>query len=221
MSSSNLSSIISSIYTSRNVILEQMEKLNFNIVESSDFSIHEINTMYKNKQLDILLEKEVTTEEENEEKKLKTKVYIHYYLSKTLRPANIQEIVDELFQVEEILTKQDTLYIIIKDEPNETLINTIKQMWEAEGIYIIIKNLKRLQFNILNHSLVPPHRIITNKKEENAIKQKYNIMDNSQLPEISRFDPVAQTIGARPGNLIEILRPSKTAITAPYYRICV
>ena len=46
-------------------------------------------------------------------------------------------------------------------------------------------------------------------------------MDDNQLPEISRFDPVAQAIGMRPGNICEIIRPSKTAIYAPYYRICV
>ena len=47
-----------------------------------------------------------------------------------------------------------------------------------------------------------------------------DIINNEQFPDISRFDPVAQVIGIRPGQVCEILRPSKTAITAPYYRIC-
>ena len=45
-------------------------------------------------------------------------------------------------------------------------------------------------------------------------------MSDSQFPDISRFDPVAQAIGIRPGQVCEIIRPSKTAISAPYYRIC-
>ena len=220
MASTNLSSIISDIYKSRNIILEQMEKVGYNIVENSEFSIHEINTMYKNKQLDMLLERKTPI---SPSKTIKTanKVYIHYYLNKTLRPANILEIIEELFNVEEILSKGDTLYIIIKDEPNDTLISNIKQLWEEEGIFIVLQNLKRLQFNILNHEYVANHRIIEDPDEETLIRKKYNIMNDSELPEISRFDAVSRVIGARPGNLIEISRKSKTAINALYYRICI
>ena len=42
----------------------------------------------------------------------------------------------------------------------------------------------------------------------------------SKFPAISRFDPVATTIGLKPEQLCEITRPSKTAITSKYYRLC-
>ena len=45
-------------------------------------------------------------------------------------------------------------------------------------------------------------------------------MNDTQFPEISRFDPVAQAIGIRPGEVCEILRPSPVSIVAKYYRIC-
>ena len=51
--------------------------------------------------------------------------------------------------------------------------------------------------------------------------KKYNIMKDDEFPDIQRFDPVALAIGIRPGEVCEILRPSKTAVSAPYYRICV
>jgi DNA-directed RNA polymerase subunit H (RpoH/RPB5) len=51
--------------------------------------------------------------------------------------------------------------------------------------------------------------------------KKYNITDKIQFPDISRFDPVARVIGLRPGQVCHIIRPSKTAIQANYYRICV
>ena len=53
------------------------------------------------------------------------------------------------------------------------------------------------------------------------VKARYNIMHDGQFPDVSRFDPVAQAIGIRPGHVCEIIRQSKTAISSPYYRICV
>lgn len=212
----NSSSLITSIYKSRNILLEIMELQGYNITDNFEFNVNEVNAMFSNKQLDMMLEQTV----ENEETKRNKKIYIRYFLTKTLKPQNIHDIIEDLFNVEEILTKEDTLYIVVKDEPNETLIKLLKQIWEEDGIFIIIQNLKRLQFNILKHSLVPNHRIMTNA-EVIVIKQRYNIMNNSQLPELSRFDPVAQTIGIRPGEICEITRPSKTAISSKYYRICV
>ena len=120
---------------------------------------------------------------------------------------------------EEILTKNDTLFVIVKDELNETLINALKHIWETEKIFIVIQPIKRIQFNILEHILVPRHRILS-ENEKISIKTKYNIINDGQFPIITRFDPVAQAIGIRPGEVCEIIRPSKTAITEPYYRVC-
>jgi DNA-directed RNA polymerase subunit H len=128
--------------------------------------------------------------------------------------------IDDLFHLEEILQKEDTLFIIIKDEINETLTNELKHIWESDGIFIVIESIKRLQFNILKHSLVPEHRVMSDD-EVTLIMQKYNITNKVQFPDISRFDPVARVIGLRPGTVCHIIRPSKTAIEANYYRVCV
>ena len=205
MATQNSSGLISLIYKSRKIILDLMYSQKYSIDEYANFSINEINSMYQTKQLDMLLEKNQDNNTRN------TKIYIRYYLAKTLRPQNIQEIIDDLFNLEEILTKNDTLMIIIKDDMNETMTNLLKHIWEHDGILIIIQSIKRLQYNILEHVLVPPHRILSND-EVISIKNKYNIMDDTQFPDISRFDPVAQVIGIRPGQVCEIIRPSKTAI---------
>ena len=193
-----------------------MEAQGYNVKDNIDFNVNEINAMFGNKQLDMILEKK----EEDEKTNRKNKIYIRYYLAKTLRPQNIQELIDDLFYTEEVLTKDDTLYIVVKDEPNDTIIKLLKHLWEQDGIFIIVQCITRLKFNILKHTWVPPHRIVT-MPESTIIRQRYNIMDLSQLPELSRFDPVSIAIGIRPGEICEILRPSKTAITAPYYRICI
>jgi DNA-directed RNA polymerase subunit H (RpoH/RPB5) len=216
MATQNSSGLVSLVYKSRKTVLDLMSKQNYAVDDYENFSVNEVNSMLQNKQLDMLLEKK----EENPTTKRKNKIYIRYYLAKTLRPQNIQEIIDDLFNLEEILTKSDTLMIIIKDDMNETMTNLLKHIWEQDGILIVIQSIKRLQFNILDHILVPSHRVLNND-EVAVVKDRYNIMDDTQFPDISRFDPVAQIIGIRPGQVCEIIRPSKTAIKSYYYRICV
>lgn len=227
MASQNTSSLISQIYKSRSVLLELMKKQNFVTHDYKGFSVNEINTMKTNNQLDMILEKKqakhgVDVEDGNnvDDTEDFEKIYIKYYLSKSLRPANLQEMIDDLFNVEEVLNKKDTLLVVVKDEVNETLINTVKHIWESEKIFIILIPLKRLQFNILEHILVPSHRVL-NEDEKISIKNRYNIVNDGEFPELTRFDPVAQALGIRPGQVCEIIRPSKTAISAPYYRICI
>jgi DNA-directed RNA polymerase subunit H (RpoH/RPB5) len=214
--SQNSSALISTVYNSRNIILDLMKKQGYNIEDYANFSVSEVNSMKQHNQLDMLLEKI----EEDPVTKRKNKIYIRYYLGKTIRPTNLQEMIDDLFNLEEILKKDDTLFIIIKDEINETLTNELKHIWESDGIFIVIENIKRLQFNILNHELVPEHTIVP---ESNVVQimKKYNITNKIQFPDISRFDPVSRVIGLRPGQLCHVKRPSKTAIKADYYRICV
>jgi DNA-directed RNA polymerase subunit H (RpoH/RPB5) len=216
MSSQNSSIQISNIYKSRKIILELMEKQGYNINDYANFSINEVNSMKQNNQLDMLLEKN-TSEKDSIPK---TKIYIRYHLGKIIKAGNLQEMIDDLFVLTETLKKEDTLFIIIKDEVNETLTNELKHIWEKDGIFIVIESIKRLQFNILNHTLVPEHRLLSTT-ETNEIMKKYNITDISLFPDISRFDPVARVIGLRPGQVCHIIRPSKTAIESNYYRVCV
>jgi len=213
----NVSGLISQVYKSRVTLLELMQKQGYDVNGYQGFSINEVNTMKTNNQLDMMLEKPV---DEEDPEKPNEKIYIKYYLAKLLKPANLQEMIDDLFAVEEILTKKDTLLIVVKEEPNDTLVNAVKHIWESEKIFITLISLQRLQFNILEHVLVPPHRVLS-EAEKIQVKTRYNIMDDAQFPEISRFEPVAQVLGIKPGQVCEIKRPSKTAISAPYYRICV
>ena len=218
MVNTNSSVLISQIFQSRKTVLELMDKQGFDVSEYSNFSISEINAMKQNNQLDMLLESK--PDSKGEKKIDNKKVYIRYYLAKTIRPANIQEMIDDLFVLTETLNKNDTLYVIIKDNVNETLINELKHIWERDGIFIVIESIKCLQFNILKHVLVPEHTVME-ESDVTIIMSKYNITDKVQFPDISRFDPVARAIGLRPGQVCHIIRPSKTSITTDYYRICV
>ena len=118
-----------------------------------------------------------------------------------------------------MIDKTDDLLIISVNDPNDTINALIKEIWETKGIYIGIIGMKRLGFNILEHSLVPPHKVLSNN-EKVGIKNKYNITDDKMFPEISRLDPVAIAIGLRPTEVCEITRSSKNSVTSMYYRIC-
>lgn len=205
MASSNL---ISQIYTSRNVLLQLMNKQHFNVTDYEKCSINEVNTMKNNNQLDMLL-----TSDDNK------KVYIKYHLFKPMRPDKLQEILDDLFSTEEVLSKKDYLIVVIKEEINQTMMNMLKHIWETDKIFVVVHSLARLQFNCLEHALVPPHRVL-DEDEVRQVMERYNVQPH-ELPELSRFDPVAMAIGIRPGQICEILRPSKTAVSSKYYRLCV
>jgi DNA-directed RNA polymerase subunit H (RpoH/RPB5) len=196
-------------YNSRRTIIAHLENQKYDVSQYKDFGINEVNTLFQTKQMDMLLRK--TSEDK--------KVYVKYHLGKSLRPVNLYEYIEDLFTLEEILTKKDDLIVIMKDEPNDTIKKTLMNIWEQDGIFVIVLNIKRLQYNIMNHQLVPPHSVLSTE-EAAEVKQKYNILDNSQLPDISRFSPVSQVIGIRPGDICRISRPSKTAIKADFYRIC-
>jgi len=211
------SSYISSIYKSRKILLNLMERQGYNIEEYDNFSISEIGIMSTNKQLDIFLEKknnDVFTTSSN-------KIYICYSYYSHLIQKNITDTIGDLYNGEESkLNSDDTLMFITKDDPNETLMNELIHLWEVSKKHIIVLSIKRLQFNILEHSLVPPHRVLS-PEETKKVMKKYNIDNIVQFPEISRFDPVSYVIGIKPGEICEIIRPSKTTINAFYYRVCV
>lgn len=197
------------IYNSRKTLIDLLAAQKYDVSQYKDFGINEVNTLFQSKQMDMLVNKGDANK----------KVYVKYHLAKSLRPVNLYEYIEDLFTLEEVLTKKDDLIVIMKDEPNETIRKTLMNIWEQDGIFIVVINIKRLQYNIMNHQLVQPH-IVLSAEEAIALKTKYNILDDSQLPDISRFSPVSQVIGIRPGDICLIHRPSKTAIKAEFYRIC-
>jgi DNA-directed RNA polymerase subunit H (RpoH/RPB5) len=208
---STTSNRILSIYKSRNTLLELLNYQDYNVYEYNEFSINEIDAMHNNEQLDMLINHESNNK----------KVYIKYYFtSKQIKPQNLDDIIEDLFTIENVLTKDDTLIVVIEDEPNDTIIAKLKYLYDHDGIFVVIHNIKRLQFNILEHALVP-NCVILDDSEIKELQQKFNINNLKQLPEISRFDPQALAICLRPGQVCKFERNSATALTYNYYRICI
>jgi len=214
---SSNSTRINKIYKSRSVLLEQLEEREYDVSDYNNFSINEIDAMLANNQLDMLL-----THKENGKK-----VYVKYYFTlktttKQMKPQTLDDIIEDLYTIEQVLTKRDTLVVIIDDEPNDTILAKVKYLYERDGIFVIIHNIQRLQTNILKHFMVPNMTVLESEEQIKQFKDKHYIKDEKiQLPEISRFDPQALVVGLRPGDICKIDRSSVTALNTNYYRICI
>lgn len=199
------------LFKSRNTLIDQFDNLDYDISNFSEFSINEIDAMNNNDQLDMTIS----------HRKTDAKLYVkHYFNSKQINRANLDNVIEDLYNIDNILNKKDTLVVIIDDEPNDTIITRIRYLHDHDGIFVIIHNINRLQYNILNHSFVPKCTILGDT-EVVELKKRYNILSNKQLPEISRFDPQALVMCMRPGQICKFNRDSSTAMFYDYYRICV
>ena len=207
----NFSNEDKEIYNSRNNLLKQLKSQNYDVSDYENINMMEIGIMARAELLDMVLE----NKDENK------KCYVKYFIGKSLRHIHINEYIEDLFVEQLILNKEtDDLIIIVKDEPNDTLIRALKDIWEQNKYFIRVISRKRLQFNILEHNYVPEHIIISEEEKQQLFIEK-NISSPKELPEISRFDPVALTIGIKPGEVCKIIRNSRTAIDSVYYRICI
>jgi AcrR family transcriptional regulator len=142
--------------------------------------------------------------------------------------------------VETITQNQDQSAVFLSEwrnlsEPRLTLFKQLRQQYENQFTIILMEGENEDIFdqvdkkfavlsilstiNFINERYKPDLKM--NDAEIEEVMKKYNIKDKTQFPDISRFDPVARVIGLRPGKVCHIIRSSKTAIEANYYRVCV
>ena len=225
------SSAITSLYKSRVHLLSLLKQQGYSVANYEGASMHEVHTMVKHNQLDMLVS---TTKDDTVSHQVSGAMvgggsssghrigaktaYIKYAMKK-LQQKDVHNIIDDLFILDQVLTVDDVLIIVAKHAINETITQLLNQLWSQSGYFIIVFSLDQLQFNVLEHQYVPVHEIMDDEETKRVIRQ-YNITNYDQLPNISRYDPVAQAIGIRPGQICKITRPSKTSIISYYYRVC-
>ena len=219
---------IISLYNSRKTIIKLLSSLDYDVEDYKDFSINEIDAMSSNSQLDMLLNKKTPKKNkkndgEDEKEDVYEKVYVKYYNTdkqKQITKIVLDATIEDLFRIEKILTNDDTLIIIMDDEPNDSNIARMNYLYDHDGKFVVIHNIKRLQYDLTEHSLVPKMTILTIEETVSLMKEK-NITSLSQLPEISRYDPHALALCVRPNQVCKIERSSATALKCIYYRVCV
>lgn len=192
--------IVNNIYKSRKIVLEQLKERGFDISNYDNFSYTDVRELHLNDTLDMLISNY------NEEK-----IYIKYYFEKKLTKDAVFNVVSELFDDEVLDKETDEVLIIAKADPNDTLLRLLNQLYESSKIYMNIVNMKRLQFNVLKHSLVGENTKL-NEKEISEFYKKYSITEpKNQIKEISRFDPVAIALGLRPDDICKTIRNGPTS----------
>jgi len=202
------------LYNSRKNILEMLEAYcDYDIKEYEGFSINEVDSMHGTSQLDMLISKKDKDVDI-------VKTYIKYFLKGNLTDSSLRPIIEDLYQLSDTLTSNDCLLIVYDGEPTESLQTHLDHLFKKDKIFVVVINLKRLQFNILKHHLVPMMEIMSKDEKEEFYKQ-YNVTHDGQLPEISRYDPQALAMCVRPGQLCKFYRKSPTSMTTNYYRLCV
>ena len=197
------------VTTAHRILLTQLAGRGYNVDDYANASMQEISAMLENKQLTMLVS--------NPDGR---KVRIIFHVAKALRPPNLLDYVEEAFHRSVDLAPTDELLLVAKDQPNDTLVTALEQLWTDENKYVTIRGLDTLQFDVLTHTLVPTHKVLTPDAAA-VVRNKYSINDDRQLPEMSRQDAVAVALGVRPGEMVEITRPSRTSITGVYYRLCI
>ena len=227
--SSASSDLVREVYKSRNNLLAILKTRGYNVDNVEMFGIADIDAMVKHDQLDMTLMESVGDSDALDAldaldaSDAGKKIHVRYNISSNINATTLSNMIDDLYTIDETLGPNDELLIVSKKDPSPTdsLTKLMIKKWVQEGIYVHIISLQRLQFNILDHTLVPEHKVLANDARD-AMLKKFNVTEAAtQLPVISRFDPVANVLGIRPGQVCEIKRSSRTAVTAKYYRVCV
>ena len=213
--------IINKIYKAKGTLLEMLELRNYNTNKFSNFSINEIDTMYKS------MDKKTTIENsaldftcQSNDTENDSSCIIKFLLFTKMRVGNLKILIDNMIS-DEIIKEKDTLIFVVKDKINtiDTFESLFNSYIDNNNIMIQIFWIDTLLFNITKHELVPEMRILNNQ-EKNELFEKVNIERFNQLPLIEKTDPSAKFYGLKKGDVVEIIRKSPTSGVFRTYRFC-
>jgi DNA-directed RNA polymerase subunit H (RpoH/RPB5) len=91
---------------------------------------------------------------------------------------------------------------------------------ERRKLRVSFFSIYMLVVNPMKHQLVPKHEIVPQDTHKVLLDSMY-ITSKTKLPEIKfHIDPIARCIGAIPGDIIKIIRPSQSSGESIIYRVC-
>lgn len=95
--------------------------------------------------------------------------------------------------------------------------HAVKQFTKKKKIELVPKTFPA--FDIFEHKLVPEHEILSEEEKEQLLA-RYRVKPY-HLPQIKASDPAVKAIGAKPGDILRIIRKSQTAGEHIAYRYVV
>ena len=91
---------------------------------------------------------------------------------------------------------------------------------ERRKLRVSFFSIEMLVINPMKHVLVPKHQIVDPDYHKQLMESLY-ATTKSKFPEIKfHIDPIARCIGAVPGDIIKITRPSASSGESIIYRVC-
>jgi DNA-directed RNA polymerase subunit H len=123
------------------------------------------------------------------------------------------------------IVAMNQLYKVMKEKEIDRAIvitegrytHAVKQGAKKKKVELLLKSFP--VFDIFEHALVPMHEILS-EKEKNQLLNQYKVKPY-QMPQIGSTDPAVKAIGAKPGDVLRIIRKSSTAGEHIAYRYVV
>ena len=115
-----------------------------------------------------------------------------------------------------------TTVVCLINEPVVPVFNVASvTAWNKRNLRLSFFYIDSFQMNPLTLYLVQPHEIVPKEQHEGLMKTLY-VTQKAQFPLIRYHeDPITRVIGAIPGDILKITRPSPSAGAYTVYRVCV
>ncbi len=115
---------------------------------------------------------------------------------------------------------RDEVLVILGEPYHEVFDLQAAKMWNRMKARMSFFNIRNLVSNPAKHSVVPPHRKLSDE-EAAAVLAKHYVPHKVRFPHIIyHVDMQARVLGLIPGDIVEIRRPSPTSGEYIIYRVC-
>jgi len=214
---------VDSIYRSRMTLLDILEKRNYDVNAYRKFSPAEAAAAATSLPgLSFTVYKKNEAQNDNEKQECQVR-----YINNMTRPkleTFFDDIPEERTEHTEVIVMQQAP---IADAHHAIALKQYMKMKELPTGEKVRAKLRVTFFcmdmivvNPLTHVLVPKHEIVPESEHKGLMASMY-ITTKSKFPEIKfHIDPITRCIGAVPGDIVKITRPSASAGEAIIYRVC-
>jgi DNA-directed RNA polymerase I, II, and III subunit RPABC1 len=190
-------------YLARKTILEMLEDRKYPVDPTlKEVSFEEFHMFFEKKQIYFHVDGEVEG--------VPHRVYVLFFTeSKTFGKKEYQTLMDSM----DIDVPSYSVIIILKEK-----LNTVMKRELASSAFENVEffMLNELRFNKTKYPLVPEHVLLSEEEKEDILK-RYSARQ-SDMPVISKNDPIVRYYGGKVGQMFKITRKTKAGIVY-YYRV--
>lgn len=197
--------IVDQLYRSRLVLLNILEEYGYDIAPYKKFSPTEIAVA-----AEALPALGFTAKSTANPEKTVQVVYANY-----ARPRIEKFLNEEVPEGSEATTEIIFMILDLVGDSHHMLAN---KYWQQRKLRVRFFSVQTFTFDPRTHTMVPKHELVPSDTHS-ALLEQLNITSKSQLPLIRyHADPIVRILGAVPGDIIKITRPSPSAGTYVLYR---